>query len=81
MYLIYDALRLQKSSLGYGLLTKRRDSPRVRNELESLTADNIHDAINAVSNHQPITDFTINSLLRLLRSVGTHDSHSFASQS
>jgi hypothetical protein len=75
MYLMYDVLRLQKSSLGYGLLTKRRDWPRVRNKLESLTTDKINEAINAFSNHQPITDSTINSLLRLLRSISTHDPH------
>jgi hypothetical protein len=77
---MYDVLRLQKSALGYGLLTKRCDWPRVRSELESLTADKINNAINAVSNHQPITDSTINSLLQLLRSVGTYDPHSFASK-
>ena len=77
MYLMYDVLRLQKSSLGYGLLTKRRDWPRVRNKLESLTTDKINEAINAFSN---ITDSTINSLLWLLRSISTHDPHSFASK-
>src|SRR6266850_551966 len=80
MYLVYDILRLQKSALGYSLLIKRRDWHRVHNELESLTADRIKDAITAVSNHQPIADANINTLLRHLRSVGTYDPHSFGSK-
>jgi helitron helicase-like protein len=42
----------------------------LQNVVKSLTADNIND----------ITDSTINPRLQLLRSVGTHDPHSFASK-
>jgi hypothetical protein len=78
MYLLYDVLRLRKASLGYKLLAKRRDWNKIQDDLNSLTVARIREAIDQLSNRQPITDSTITALLRNLRSVGTHEPLSFA---
>ena len=77
MYLIYDMLRLRKTSLGYGILAKRRDWKKFQDDLNSLTTEKIQQAIVTIKNHQPITDATINTLLRHLRSVGAYEPHLF----
>lgn len=77
MYLLYDMLRLRKTSLGYGILAKRRDWKKFQDDLNSLTTEKIQQAIVTIKNHQPITDATINTLLRHLRSVGAYEPHLF----
>jgi hypothetical protein len=63
--------------LGYGILAKRRDWKKFQNALASLTTERLQEAIDAVKNHRPITDATINTLLHHLRSVGSYEPHSF----
>jgi hypothetical protein len=77
MYLLYDVIRLRKTSLGYGILAKRRDWKEFQKDLNSLTKERIQHAIAALINHQNITDPTINKLLRHLRSIGSYEPHSF----
>ena len=77
MYLIYDVIRLQKAALGYGILVKRRDWNQIQDDLRSLTPERIQEAITALSDHRTPTNPTINSLLRRLRSIGSHVPQSF----
>ena len=77
MYLLYDVIRLRNTSLGYGILAKRRDWKKFQDALNSLTNEGLQEAIDAVKNHRPITDATINMLLRDLRSVGAYEPHSY----
>jgi hypothetical protein len=59
------------------LLVKRRDWDRIQEQLQSLTPERIHAAITAISNHQVITDSAVNTLLKHLRSIGSHQAYSF----
>jgi Helitron helicase-like domain at N-terminus len=70
LYLMYDVIRLRKSSLGHRLLVKRRDGNATVAEIESLTVKQLRDAPSALTSGQIIHDPAITKLLRKLNSIG-----------
>src|SRR6266480_6515112 len=78
MYLLYDVIQLQKSSLGHTLLTKRQNWRSTKSDIESLTVEQLQDAARAVANGQMINNPTIKRLLRDLTSIGTPVPQSFS---
>jgi hypothetical protein len=66
--------------LGYGVFVKRHDWKKFQDALNSLTSERLQAAIDAVINHRPITDATINMVLRDLRSVGAYEPHSYTQE-
>ena len=70
MYLLYDVIQLRQSSLGHTLLVKRRNWRSVRDDIASLTVDQLQNAAKAVSNGQPIDEPAIRKLQRDLTTIG-----------
>ena len=54
MYLLYDVLQLRSSSLGNTLLVKRQDWKSTKEDIASLTIDQLQAAAKSVSNSQLI---------------------------
>ena len=78
MYLLYDMIQLRQSSLGHALLVKRRNWRSVRDDIASLTVDQLQDAAKAVSNGQPINNPIIRRLQRDLTIIGIQVPESFS---
>ena len=78
MYLLYDVIQLQKSSLEHTLLTKCQNWRSTKSDIESLTVEQLQDAARAVANGQMINNPTIRRLLRDLTSIGTPVPQSFS---
>ncbi len=78
MYLLYDVLQLRQSSLGHALLVKRRNWNSVRNDVASLTVDQLQDAAKAVLNKQIIKNPTIQRLQQDLITIGMKVPESFS---
>jgi hypothetical protein len=78
MYLLYDVIQLRRSSLGHTLLVKRQNWRSVRDDIASLTVDQLQDAARAVSNGQPIDNPTIRRLQRDLITIGMQVPESFS---
>jgi helitron helicase-like protein len=68
LYVMYDVIRLRKASLGHRLLVKRRDWNSTVANIESLTADQLREAADAMARkqQQPIRNPLITELLRKL---------------
>jgi len=54
MYLLYDVIQLRKSSLGHSLLIKRQKWRSAKDDIASLTVEQLQDAAKAVANGQII---------------------------
>src|SRR6266480_671483 len=80
MYLLYDVIQLRRSSLGHTLLIKRQNWRSVRDDIASLTVDQLQDAAKAVSNGQPIDNPTIRRLQRDLTTIGMQVPESFSQE-
>jgi len=78
MYLLYDVLQLRRSSLGHTLLVKRQSWNSVRDDIASLTADQLQNAAKAASNGKIIDNPTIRRLQRDLVSIGMQVPESFS---
>ncbi len=78
MYLLYDVIQLQKSSLGHTLLTKCQNWRSTKSDIKSLTIEQLQDAARAVANGQMINNPTIKRLLRDLTAIGTPVPQSFS---
>jgi len=71
MYLLYDVLQLRKSSLGYRLLVKRQKWQSTKDDIASLTAEELQNAAKAIAKGEAINHPTIRRLLRDLTTIGT----------
>jgi Helitron helicase-like domain at N-terminus len=78
MYLLYDVLQLQGSSLGYFLLVKHQKWRSVKDDIASLTVDQLQDAAKAVANGETIENPTIQRLQRDLTTIGMQVPESFS---
>jgi hypothetical protein len=70
MYLLYDVLQLRQSSLGNTLLVKRQKWRSTKDDIASLTFEQLQDAARAVANGQIIENPIIRRLLRDLTAIG-----------
>ena len=64
--------------MGHRLLVKRRDWNSTITDIESLTANQLRDAADALAKNQPIHDPVITRLLRKLTSLGNPVPESFS---
>ena len=64
--------------MGHRLLVKRRDWNSTIADIESLTANQLRDAADALAKNQPIHDPVITRLLRKLTSLGNPVPESFS---
>jgi hypothetical protein len=78
MYLLYDVLQLRGSSLGHSLLVKRQSWRSVKNDIASLTVEQLQDAAKAVANGEVIDDPIIQRLQRDLTTIGMQVPESFS---
>ena len=78
MYLLYNVIQLRQSSLGHTLLVKRQNWRSVRDDIASLTVDQLQNAAKAVSNGQPIDKPAIRKLQRDLTTIGMQVPESFS---
>jgi hypothetical protein len=78
MYLLYDVIQLRQSSLGHTLLVKRQNWRSVRDDIASLTVDQLQDAARAVSDGQAIDNPIIRRLQRDLTTIGMRVPESFS---
>jgi hypothetical protein len=78
MYLLYDVLQLRKSSLGNKVLVKRQNWKTTKDDVASLTVEQLQNAAKAIAHGQPINDPTILKLLRNLTTIGQPVPQSFS---
>jgi hypothetical protein len=78
MYLLYDVIQLRRSSLGNAMLVKRQNWRSVRNDIASLTVDQLQAAAKAVSDGQPIDNPAIRRLQQDLTTIGMRVPESFS---
>jgi len=71
MYLLYDVLQLRKSSLGYSLMTKRRNWRSTKDDIASLTVEELQEAAKALGNGQVTGNRRIRRLLGNLTTIST----------
>ena len=62
MYLLYDVLQLHASSFRNTLLVKHQDWKSTKEDIASLTVDQLQDAAKSVANGQPIDNPIIQRL-------------------
>ena len=62
MYLIYDRLQLQSSSIGHKLLVKRQNWKSTTDDITSLTLEQLENAAKAISQKKIINDPIIQRL-------------------
>ena len=70
MYLLYDVLQLQQLSLGHSLLVKRQNWHCAKNNIASLTVEQLVEAAKATADRRPIEDPLVLSLLQDLTAIG-----------
>src|SRR5438045_337225 len=78
MYLLYDVLQLRASTLGNTLLVKRQDWMSTKEDITSLTVDQLQDAAKSVANGQSIDNPIIQRLQRDLTTIGMRVPESFS---
>src|SRR2546423_1553450 len=78
MYLLYDVIQLRRSSLGNAMLVKRQNWRSVRDDIASLTVDQLQTAATAVSNGQPIENPAVRRLQQGLTTIGMRVPESFS---
>src|SRR5436190_5461708 len=78
MYLLYDVLQLHSSSLGNTLLVKRQDWKSVKEDIASLTVDQLQTAAKSVAKGQLIDNPIIQRLQRDLTTIGMQVPESFS---
>src|SRR5436190_4886377 len=78
MYLLYDVLQLRSSSLGNTLLVKRQDWKSVKEDIASLTVDQLQTAAKSVAKGQLIDNPIIQRLQRDLTTIGMQVPESFS---
>ena len=78
MYLLYDRLQLQSSSLGHKLLIKRENWKSATDDIASLTVDELEDAAKAVSQGRTIDNLSIRQLQKHITTIGMPVSESFS---
>ena len=62
MYLLFDYLQLQSSSLGHRLLVKRQNWKSTMDDITSLIVDQLEDLAKVVAHKQPIDNPIIRRL-------------------
>ncbi|KAF8860612.1 hypothetical protein BDZ45DRAFT_310087 [Acephala macrosclerotiorum] len=70
MYLLYDVLQLRSSSLGNGLLVKRRNWRSAEDDIAFLAIDQLEDTAKAVVDEAVIDDPVIQRLQRNIVAIG-----------
>jgi Helitron helicase-like domain at N-terminus len=78
MYLLYDMIQLRRSALGNSMIVKRQNWISVKNDIASLTVEQLQAAANAISNKQPIENPTIRRLQRDITTIGMQVPESFS---
>ena len=78
MYLLYDVLQLRSSSLGNTLLVKRQDWKSTKEDIASLTFDQLQTAAKSIANGQQIDNPIIQRLQRALTTIGMQVPESFS---
>ena len=78
MYLLYDRLQLQSSSIGHKLLVRRQNWKSTTDDISSLTVDELEDAAKAIAERQTINNPIIRRLQENITSIGMQVPGSFS---
>jgi hypothetical protein len=78
MYLIYDVLQLCSSSLANAILVKRRNWRSAKDDIASLTVDQLEDAAKAIANGEIVDNPAIQRLQQNLLTIGMYVPGSFS---
>src|SRR4051794_39877499 len=78
MYLLYDVIQLRQSSIGHRLLVKRQNWESTKDDIASLTSEQLQDAAKAIANGQIIDNPIIQRLRRDLITIGRQVPQSFS---
>ena len=78
MYLLYDRLQLQSSSIGQKLLVRRQNWKSTTDDITSLTLDQLENAAKAIAQRQTIDDPVIRRLQENITSIGMQVPGSFS---
>jgi hypothetical protein len=78
MYLLYDVLQLQSSSLGNALLVKCQNWRSAKDDIASLTVSQVEDAAKTIANGGIIDNPVIQRLQRTILTIGMQVPESFS---
>jgi hypothetical protein len=78
MYLIYDVIQLRCSSLGNTILVKRQNWRSVKDDIVSLTVDQLEDAAKTITNGGTIDNPVIQRLQQTILTIGMQVPGSFS---